>query len=54
MKTSRQFSKASGNECRKVFEIMNHCGRYSPRLAAKREAAARRRFSRPEAGKDAL
>ena len=36
MKTSRRFGKASGTERRKVFEIANKCGRYAPRLIARR------------------
>ena len=43
MKTSRRFSKASGSEQRKVFEIVNRCGRYSPKQIAKRQARSRRK-----------
>ena len=43
MKSSLRFAKASGSDRRKVFEITNQCGRYSPRMVAKRQAAADRR-----------
>jgi hypothetical protein len=43
MKSALRFSKAKGNERRKVFEIVNFCGRYSPKQIAKRQARSRRK-----------
>ena len=36
MKSALRFTKASGSARRKAFEITNHCGRYAPRLVARR------------------
>ena len=52
MKSFTRLSKASGSDRRKVAEMANGFGRYSPRLIAKRRAAQARRFTRPEAGND--
>jgi len=41
MKNYTRNSYASGSTRRKVFEIANHCGKYSPRLIAKRRQLRR-------------
>jgi hypothetical protein len=43
MKNYIRQSYASGSTWRKVFEIVNQCGKYSPKKIAKRETATRRR-----------
>lgn len=46
MAEMKSFSRqiyASGSDRRKVFEIVNSCGRYSPKQIAKRQAPALRR-----------
>lgn len=50
MKSFTRFSKASGSDKRRVADLANGSGRYSPRLTAKRKAAQERRLSRLEAG----
>jgi hypothetical protein len=35
--------RLSGSALRKIFEITNHCGKFSPRLIARRRAAKERR-----------
>lgn len=43
MKSSNRQIYASGSDRRKVFEIVNGCGRYSPKQIAKRQARSRRK-----------
>lgn len=50
MKSHTRHSKASGSDRRRVEDMVSGRGRYSPSKLAKREAAARRRHSRLEAG----
>lgn len=50
MKSTRRPPGLSGSDWQRICQIVNRSGRYSPNAIAKREAAARLRFSRLEAG----